>query len=221
MDTLTTDSRACDNPSRVMVVDDDAIVCRSISRMLRGSGFDPVECPDGATALQLLEAQRFDLLLVDVVMPNMDGLELCRKLRASAAWHSIPIVLLTARAQSADVAAGLEAGADCYLQKPIELLVLQTRLRSLLRFQQAQRGADPQGPPSLQDMINARVTELSAAAGLSPREQQVLHLLLLGRNVSDIGLVLGISSRTAKFHQANILNKLGAESRFDLMRLLR
>lgn len=204
----------------MLVVDDDPLVLRTLTLMLREGGFEPLECDAGESALQIVAARKVDLVLLDLVMPRMNGLDVCKQIKATSTGKSIPVLFLTAQGDITNIVNGLDAGADGYLEKPIELPELVARLRAMLRFQGAQRSSAVNEPPSLQDLLNERVAALSAASGLSRREQEVLELLLLGRTVSDIGLVLGITPRTAKFHQTNVLNKLGAESRFDLMRLL-
>lgn len=205
---------------RVLVVDDDRLVRRAIALTLDGGGFEVLACERGDAAVKLVSAEKVHLMLLDVVMPHMSGLEVCRQVKAMPRGKSLPVVFLSGQGHSKDIVAGLDAGADGYIEKPIEPGVLLARVRSILRFSDSQKPISEARTPSLQDLLGHRLDELARTGGLSRREQEVLQLLLLGRTVADIGLVLGIAPRTAKFHQANILAKLGAESRFDLMRLL-
>lgn len=205
---------------KIMIVDDDALLLRAVSMVLEEGGFDSVACSDGPKAMQLAETEEIDLILLDVVMPAMSGIEVCKKIKESAKGRRIPVVFLSGQGHSKDVVLGLEAGADGYLSKPIDPEVLLARVRALLRFQAAQQNEGDATTPNFQELLQERIAKLSSTKGLSKREQEVLQLLLLGRNSQDIGLVLGITPRTAKFHQANILAKLGAESRFDLIRLI-
>jgi len=206
------------SPLRVLLVDDDALVRRTLTTMLESSDYCVLACADGTEALALIERASVDLAILDVMMPGLSGLEVCRRIRRSERGRCVPVVLLTALGAPEDVIAGLEAGADEFLTKPIDLSVLQARLRALLRFQAVQRRSSV--TPSLPEMVAARVSQLADRGGLSSRERQVLDLLLLGRTMEEIALVLEISPRTVKFHQANVLDKLGAESRLDLLRLI-
>src|SRR5215218_6920793 len=116
---------------RVLVVDDDRAIRESLARALELDGYEVSLVPDGAAALATIRASRPDVAIVDVMMPNIDGLTLCRVLRAEK--DRLPILMLTARTETSDRVAGLDAGADDYLPKPFELSELMARLRALLR----------------------------------------------------------------------------------------
>jgi two-component system response regulator MprA len=116
---------------RVLVVDDEAGVRDTVSQALRLAGYDVSTAGDGVTALDLVRAEHPDALVLDVMMPCMDGFETCRALRAEG--HQFPVLLVTAHDSDRDRAAGLTAGADDYLVKPFALQELVTRLRSLFR----------------------------------------------------------------------------------------
>jgi two-component system response regulator MprA len=116
---------------RVLVVDDDAAVRDSLARTLRFEGHDVDTADDGQQALLAVRANEPDAMILDVSMPNLDGLQACRQLRADGVL--LPILMLTARDSVGDRVAGLDAGADDYLAKPFALQELQARLRALLR----------------------------------------------------------------------------------------
>ncbi len=116
---------------QVLVVEDDRSVRESLVRALRFEGYDVRDAADGAVALDAVDADVPDVVLLDVMMPNLDGLTACRRLRERHA--GLPILLLTARNEVADRVAGLDAGADDYLVKPFALDELLARLRALLR----------------------------------------------------------------------------------------
>ncbi|MBD0292596.1 MAG: response regulator transcription factor [Jiangellaceae bacterium] len=116
---------------RVLVVDDDPAVRESLRRSLAFNGYDVVLAADGEEALRAVSASRPDAVVLDVMMPRLDGLAACRALRA--AGDDVPILMLTARDEVADRVAGLDAGADDYLPKPFALEELLARLRALLR----------------------------------------------------------------------------------------
>jgi two-component system response regulator MprA len=115
----------------VLVADDDAAVRDSIDRALRGLGFGVGLAVDGVDALAKLRGESYDMLVLDVRMPNLDGIAVARSLRA--AGNAVPILMLTARDAVSDRVTGLEAGADDYLVKPFALEELLARIRALLR----------------------------------------------------------------------------------------
>jgi len=115
----------------VLVVDDDPAVRESLRRSLAFNGYDVQLAADGEQALRAISAARPDAVVLDVMMPNMDGLAACRRLRAVG--DDVPVLMLTARGEVSDRVAGLDAGADDYLPKPFALEELLARLRALLR----------------------------------------------------------------------------------------
>jgi two-component system response regulator MprA len=117
-------------PRRILVVDDDPMVATTIQRVLRPEGYAVDVALGGAAALDLVKAQRPDLVVLDLMMPGLDGLEVCRQLRAD---RELPILMLTARGGTADRVRGLDTGADDYLVKPFAYTELLARVRALLR----------------------------------------------------------------------------------------
>lgn len=116
---------------RILVVDDDRAVRESLRRSLQFNGYTVQLAGDGKQAMEVLAAQRPDAMVLDVMMPRVDGLEVCRRLRGTG--DDLPILVLTARDAVSDRVAGLDAGADDYLPKPFALEELLARLRALLR----------------------------------------------------------------------------------------
>ena len=116
---------------KILVVDDEQAVRESLRRSLKFNGYDVVLAADGVEAVEMVHRENPGLLILDVMMPNMDGLEVCRTLR-SEGWDR-PILVLTARDGVSDRVAGLDAGADDYLPKPFALEELLARVRSLVR----------------------------------------------------------------------------------------
>jgi two-component system response regulator MprA len=116
---------------RILVVDDDRAVRESLRRSLQFNGYQVELAGDGQQALESVTAQRPDAMVLDVMMPRLDGLEVCRRLRGTG--DDLPILVLTARDAVSDRVAGLDAGADDYLPKPFALEELLARLRALLR----------------------------------------------------------------------------------------
>ncbi len=116
--------------SRILVVDDDTALAEMIGIVLRTEGFEPVFCADGALAVDEWRVQRPDLVLLDLMLPGMDGIEICRQIRAES---GVPVIMLTARGDTADVVHGLEVGADDYIVKPFNPKELIARIRTRLR----------------------------------------------------------------------------------------
>lgn len=116
--------------SRILVVDDDLALAEMIGIVLGSEGFDVATCSDGVQALDVFHQENPDLILLDVMLPGMDGIEICTRIRKES---DVPIVMLTARTDTADVVAGLEAGADDYVPKPFKPKELVARVRARLR----------------------------------------------------------------------------------------
>jgi len=127
-------------PSRVLIADDDRAIRESLARALELEGYEVVAVVDGVQALTRIRRDAFDALLLDVMMPLVDGLGVCRVIRADG--DRTPVLMLTARVETSDRVAGLDAGADDYLPKPFELDELLARLRALLRRAVPANGAD-------------------------------------------------------------------------------
>jgi two-component system response regulator MtrA len=116
--------------SRILVVDDDTALAEMIGIVLRTEGFEPVFCADGARAVEEWRTQRPDLVLLDLMLPGMDGIEICTRIRAES---GVPVIMLTARSDTADIVRGLEVGADDYMVKPFNPKELVARIRTRLR----------------------------------------------------------------------------------------
>jgi two-component system response regulator MtrA len=115
---------------RILVVDDDAALAEMLTIVLRGEGFDPVVVSDGTKVLPAVRELRPDLVLLDVMLPGLNGIDVCRQVRAES---GVPIVMLTARTDTIDVVVGLESGADDYVMKPFKPKELVARVRARLR----------------------------------------------------------------------------------------
>jgi two-component system, OmpR family, phosphate regulon response regulator OmpR len=115
---------------RILMIDDDARLASMVSEYLGGAGYKVTTAASGAAGLERLEAEPYQALVLDLTLPDMDGLEVCRRLRAQ--WD-LPVLMLTARGDALDRVIGLEIGADDYLAKPFEPRELLARLRAILR----------------------------------------------------------------------------------------
>jgi DNA-binding NarL/FixJ family response regulator len=204
--------------ARILIVDDESSARETLQALLHLDPYELQVARGGIEAIQRLNSAPVDLVLCDVMMPGIDGFEVCRQIKAHQDWRFVPVILVTALDGQDDMVRGIEAGADDFLSKPIDKVLLRARIRAMMRLRQMfhelrgdQLDADT--------LLTERRERIIARAALSSREREVLDLLLLGRTHEEIGLVLGISARTAKFHQTNVLQKLGADSRTDLIRI--
>ena len=125
---------------KILVVDDEKLLVKGIKFNLQNEGYQ-VECAyDGATAVDLARSDNFDLIILDLMMPELDGLEACMRIRE---FSNVPIIMLTARSEDADKIIGFESGADDYVTKPFNILELKARIRAMLR----RAGSTAQGKP--------------------------------------------------------------------------
>ncbi|MEV1146543.1 response regulator [Micromonospora sp. NPDC049799] len=134
---------ADDRRDLILVVDDDEDIARFVEFNLRLHGFDVVHAGDGQEALEVIERQRPDLAVVDLMMPRIDGLELTRRLRADPMTAALPVIMLTAKGLTVDKVHGLSAGADDYLVKPFDTAELVARVSSTLRRNKEFREVSP------------------------------------------------------------------------------
>ena len=116
--------------ARILVVDDDIALAEMIGIVLRTEGFDPVFCADGSEALTVFQTSRPDLVLLDLMLPGKNGIEVCAEIRTES---GVPIIMLTAKSDTTDVVRGLESGADDYVVKPFNPKELVARIRTRLR----------------------------------------------------------------------------------------
>jgi len=167
----------------ILIVDDDREIANLIDIYLRNEGFETAQAHDGEEALGLLESRSFHLLVLDVMMPRMDGMELCRRVRENAA---IPILMVSAKAEDMDKILGLMTGADDYVVKPFNPLELVVRVKTLLRraYQYGQPGASPaeeEGVIKIQELTINKTTHTAEADGrpihLTSTEFGILYLL--------------------------------------------
>uniref|UniRef100_UPI002454BE02 response regulator n=1 Tax=Nocardia cyriacigeorgica TaxID=135487 RepID=UPI002454BE02 len=147
---------------KILVVDDDMALAEMLTIVLRGEGFDPHVVGDGTQALSAVREIRPDLVLLDLMLPGMNGIDVCRVLRADS---GVPIVMLTAKTDTVDVVLGLESGADDYIVKPFKPKELVARVRA--------RGGGPAAEPPAKSTNAAKVIEF-AAHKVSPQRAQIL-----------------------------------------------
>jgi two-component system response regulator MprA len=172
--------------ARVLLADDDRAIRESLSRALGLEGYEVVQAVDGTTALAAAQSAQPDVAILDVMMPNIDGLTVCRVLRAER--NRLPILMLTARTETSDRVAGLDAGADDYLAKPFELDELLARIRALLRRTQPDDRADAE----VLQLDDLRIDTTARRVWRGPREVELskTEFELLELLVRNQGIVL-------------------------------
>ncbi|WP_411722107.1 MtrAB system response regulator MtrA [Mycetocola sp.] len=160
--------------ARILVVDDDTALAEMIGIVLRTEGFEPFFCADGSGALDAFHESRPDLVLLDLMLPGIDGIEVCNRIRGES---GVPIIMLTAKTDTADVVKGLESGADDYMVKPFNPKELVARIRTRLR------PASPQSQDSLSigdlvlDVAGHEVKRGEKRINLTPLEFDLLLTL--------------------------------------------
>ena len=209
--------------SRVLVVDDEPNLLHTVSYALRQDGHEVVTATDGNEALAVFRSARPDVVVLDVMLPGLDGLEVCRRIRRDS---DVPIVMLTARDTELDTVVGLAVGADDYLGKPFSMRELSARVRALLR-----RSTRPVGPaeaaPALErrglrlEPGRHRVTLDETEIVLKPREFDLLALLLAhpGQVLARERILERVwgfdyagDSRTVDTHVKTLREKLGDDA---------
>jgi two-component system response regulator RegX3 len=163
--------------SRVLVVDDEEAIREALTYSLRAEGLDVASRADGAGALEAVEAEPFDLVVLDLVLGDVSGVEVCRRMRAQT---DVPILMLTARDDEADIVLGFEAGADDYVTKPFSMRELVSRARAILRRRELDRGhaESLRSAGDVQiDMLRHQVHVAGRLVRLTPTEHRLLALL--------------------------------------------
>jgi adenylate cyclase len=159
------------DPPRILVVDDNETNRDILVTRLEAHGYQTLQAADGEEALRGVAQHRPDLVLLDVMMPNLDGVEACRRLKSDRAVAFTPVILVTAKAATQDIVAGLDAGADEYLTKPVDQAALVARVRSALRIK------------SLHEQVQAQAADLANWNQTLARrvEEQVAEIERIGR----------------------------------------
>ena len=130
-------------PARILVADDNETNRDILATRLQANGYEVLHAGDGEEALAVTRAQRPDLILLDIMMPKLDGIEVCKRVKADAALPFTPVILVTAKADSGDMIEGLDAGADEYVTKPVDQKVLVARVKALLRIKERHDAGAP------------------------------------------------------------------------------
>jgi two-component system, OmpR family, response regulator RegX3 len=161
--------------ARILIVEDEEAIADALAFSLRGEGFDVDSVADGESALEATREQPYDVMILDLMLPGISGIEVCRRVRAES---TIPILMLTARTAEVDRVVGLDAGADDYVPKPFSTPELISRVRAILRRRDFDRGSSVRRVGSLElDLGRHQVLVEGEAIALTPSEFRLLSYL--------------------------------------------
>ncbi len=190
---------------KILVIEDEPEMRRNIAALLRYHHYEPLAAENGRAGIEAVRLKNPDLILCDVMMPELDGYGVLQALQADPFLARIPFIFLTAKGEKEDLRSGMDLGADDYLTKPVPsvdlIRAIETRLRR--SEQQAKREFKP-------DFSSA---EPLLKLGLTPRAAEALLWLAQGKTNPDIATILGISESTVKKHVQEMFEKLGVETR--------
>ncbi|MCL6435683.1 MAG: response regulator transcription factor [Leptolyngbyaceae cyanobacterium HOT.MB2.61] len=212
---------------RILVVDDDTTLRMALTRYLEKRGYLVQDVGSGIEALKIFEEDPPDLVVSDVMMPEMDGFEFCRRLRATRSGQLVPFIFLSSKGEVEDRVQGHSIGADDYLIKPFEpreLLAkieaqlersrrIHTEIIRLLQKVEVNGSASTETAP-----LHAHSNSTPAPLPLTPAEEKVFWEVIQGYTNKQIGDRLFVSPRTVQTHLSNILSKLQLENRSQLVR---
>ena len=179
---------------------------RNLATILRMENFQPLTAENGRVGLELVRANKPDVILCDVMMPELDGYGVIAALRAEPETVGIPFIFLTAKGEKPDIRAGMNLGADDYLTKPVGKADLLAAIRS--RLERAAQQSTPEFRPNFES-----AKPLETVLDLTPRVAETLLWLAQGKTNADIATILGNSESTVKKHVLEIFEKLGVETR--------
>jgi DNA-binding NarL/FixJ family response regulator len=190
---------------KILVIEDEPEMRRNITALLRYYDYEPVAAENGRQGVEAARREKPDLILCDVMLPELDGHGVLQALQTDAVLARTPFIFLTARGEKEDIRSGMNLGADDYLTKPVANADLVRAIEARLRRseQQMRREFKP-------DFSSA---EPLMTLGLTPRATETLLWLAQGKTNADIATILGITESTVKKHVQEIFEKLGIETR--------
>jgi DNA-binding NarL/FixJ family response regulator len=199
---------------KILIIEDQAPMRRNIGLMLQMEGYEVVSAENGRIGLEMARKEKPDLILCDVMMPEMDGYGVVQSLREDEAFSTTPFIFLTAKSDRGDVRIGMNFGADDYLTKPVvrDDLLAAVSMR-LSRAEAVQDRIDAAAASAGFNPDFSSHEPLQKALNLTAREAEVLLWVAQGKSNADVAAILGMSEKTAKQHLGSVFEKLGVENR--------
>jgi DNA-binding NarL/FixJ family response regulator len=191
---------------RILIIEDEPEMRRNLATILRLEKYQPLTAEHGRAGVELALKENPDLILCDVMMPELDGYGVLQALRGNTATEATPFIFLTAKGEKPDIRAGMNLGADDYLTKPVAKADLLNAVAS--RLKRAEQTAVADFKPNFDS-----AAPLERVLGLTPRVAETLLWIAQGKTNGDIAAILGISESTVKKHVLEIFEKLGVETR--------
>src|SRR5580700_9301108 len=190
----------------ILIIEDEPEMRRNLTTILRLEKFHPLPAANGSVGVELAKKEKPDLILCDVMMPELDGYGVIAALRADVGTVTIPFIFLTAKGEKPDIRAGMNLGADDYLTKPVAKNDLLAAIH--MRLARAVQQAVPDFKPNFHS-----AKPLEQILGLTPRVAETLLWLAQGKTNGEIAMILCNSESTVKKHVVDIFDKLGVETR--------
>ncbi len=197
---------------QLLLIDDDPNLVLLVKDYLELRGYSVITAKNGRDALKVFEKDMPNLIICDVMMPEMDGYAFVKKVRENPQTSWLPVLFLSAKGQSQDRVIGLSKGADVYMVKPFEPDELVAQIEASLK--QSERMRQAQGP----DLGSAVSIQVPFDVDLTPTEQRVIQLVAKGMANKEIADELKVSQRTIESHVSNMLGKTGLHNRTELAR---
>jgi len=191
--------------AKILIIEDEPEMRRNLLTILRLEKFDAVGAENGRKGLELTRQNKPDLILCDVMMPELDGYGVLNALRDDPATVMTPFIFLTAKGEKPDIRVGMNMGADDYLTKPVAKADLLSAITARLKRQRQQGRQEFKPDFSCYDPL--------LSLGLTPRVAEVLLWVAQGKTNGDIASIMGISESTVKKHVLELFEKLGVETR--------
>jgi DNA-binding NarL/FixJ family response regulator len=190
----------------ILIIEDEPEMRRNLATILRLEKYHPLAAENGRAGVEAALREKPDLILCDVMMPELDGFGVLSELRCHAATEATPFIFLTAKGEKLDIRSGMNLGADDYLTKPVAKTDLLAAISS--RLKRAEQSAVAEFKPDF-----GSAAPLEKAFGLTPRVAETLLWLSQGKTNGDIAVILGISESTVKKHVLDIFQALNVETR--------
>jgi DNA-binding NarL/FixJ family response regulator len=200
---------------RILLVEDEDVIRESVAEILELNGFQVLTASDGLQALSLLEHETPDLILADIMMPQMNGYQFFQRVRSNPDWVWIPFIFLSAKGAGEDVRFGKELGVDDYLRKPIDAEDLISAVIGRLHRYKALTENKAQSPDPSSGYEDPPTRPAGMGFDITTREREVLILMVKGKTNNEIASELFIGTATVKTHVSNILSKLDASNRVE------